>query len=72
MTQIERTTVQSTNVKSIGYDPASATLEVEFASGVYRYFDVPASVAEDFLNSSSKGRYFAIAIKGRFSSHKVG
>ena len=39
---MDRTPVQSSNIRSVGYDPASRTLEVEFhSSGLYQYSSVP-------------------------------
>jgi hypothetical protein len=39
---MERHSVTSSNVKSIGYDASSSTLEVEFNSGgIYQYYSVP-------------------------------
>ena len=38
---MRRTPVNSSNLVSVGYDPRSLTLEVEFHGGsVYHYFDV--------------------------------
>lgn len=55
---MQRTSVQSTNIRSIGYDQASATLEVEFTSGdVYQYFNVPQLVYQNFLHAASPGQY---------------
>jgi len=39
---MERKAVRSTNVASVGYDPKSKVLEIEFKSGgVYQYANVP-------------------------------
>jgi hypothetical protein len=47
---MNRTPVASSNVASIGYEPATTTLEIEFKDGsVYQYFDVPAAVHADLL-----------------------
>lgn len=69
---MNRISVDSTNISSIGFDEDSNTLEVEFRSGaVYQYFDVPLAVYEDFLNSTSKGQYYSQHIKGYFRFVKV-
>ena len=61
---MERIPVQSSNLASVGYDPGTATLEVEFLSGaVYQYFGVPESVHEGLLNAPSKGRYLDQFVK---------
>ena len=53
-----RTQVNSSNIKSIGYDVASGVLEVEFTSGdVYQYYDVPEHLYQEFLHASSLGGF---------------
>jgi hypothetical protein len=43
----------------MGYDAASGVLDIEFKESgeVYRYFDVPTSTYEAFLEAPSKGTY---------------
>jgi len=66
---MRRRPIDSSAIASLGYDPGRETLEVEFRSGnVYRYFDVPEEVYEDFLRARSKGRYFGSFIRGRFDA----
>jgi len=61
---LERTLVHSSTVASIGYDPLSATLEVEFHSGdIYQYFRVPECVYEGLMNAMSKGNYLDQYVK---------
>ncbi len=61
---MHRIAVQSSNIRSVGYDGGAETLEVEFTSGsVYQYFDVPESEYEGLMNAGSKGRYFNRNIK---------
>ena len=53
-----RTPVASSNIRSIGYDPQSATLEVEFATGdVYQYFNVPEHLYREFIKAASLGGF---------------
>ena len=67
-----RERVQSTNLKSIGYDADSKTLEVELHDGdVYQYFNVPAVVHRDLLHASSIGQYFSFFIKTTYRCRKV-
>jgi hypothetical protein len=59
--------VESTTLAALAYDDAREILELEFCSGaVYRYFGVSAAVSEALLCAPSKGRYFNLAIRGRF------
>ncbi|MFJ2770058.1 KTSC domain-containing protein [Streptomyces sp. NPDC087300] len=68
---MERRTVVSSNLRSVGYDPDNLLLEIEFKSGVYRYSSVPEKIYEGLMTASSHGRYFARMIKGRFAYSKV-
>jgi hypothetical protein len=69
---MERFSVTSSNVASIGYDPVTATLEVEFNNGgIYQYFDVPETIFIEFINADSKGKYLNSMIKGSFRYAKV-
>jgi hypothetical protein len=68
---MERKPVASSNLVSIGYDEETLTLEVEFYSGIYQYFDVPLYVFEELLNSDSKGSYLHGSIKGTYSYSQV-
>ena len=62
---MERISVDSSNLRSVGYDLRTSTLEVEFTNGsVYQYFDVPESVHEGLISSGSKGQYFNSFVKG--------
>lgn len=64
---MDRISVRSSNIRSVGFDASSSTLEVEFESGsVYQYFDVPKDVYEDFMNASSLGKFSQKDIKGKY------
>lgn len=64
---MERQPVKSSNIKSVGYDPATKTLEMEFHTGkVYRFRDVPGKAHSDLMQASSKGSHFARHIKNRY------
>lgn len=67
-----RTVVASSNVRSVGYDPSSMTLEVEFHDGgVYQYRSVPGAIHAAFMGASSKGSYLASHIKNRYPTIKI-
>lgn len=69
---MERISVSSSNISSIGYDENSQTLEIEFHNGgVYQYFDVPVNVYQGLIQTGSSGQYFAQHIKGYFRFVKV-
>lgn len=69
---MQRTSVDSSNIASIGYDENSITLEIEFHNGgIYQYFDVPVGIYQGIMGAGSKGQYFAQHIKGFFRYVKV-
>ena len=69
---MDRTSVRSSNIHSIGYDPESSTLEVEFNTGsIYQYSNLPESEYEGLMNAVSKGRYLNRNIKGSYQATKI-
>jgi hypothetical protein len=56
---MKRTSVESSMLRDVGYDPDTETLEIGFNSGtVYQYFDVEQEAFDALMNASSKGRHF--------------
>lgn len=69
---MERQRVSSTNIRSVGYDSALGTLEVEFhSSGVYQYYNVPEGVHSALMRAPSKGRYLNDHIKDQYRCRKI-
>ena len=66
--------VESSNLKSIGYDPATQTMEVTFhSSGTYRYQGIPPTVYKKIMRSKSKGKAFhRTVVKTKAPFEKVG
>ncbi len=65
--------MQSSNLRSVGYDPETETLEIEFTSGaVYAYYGVPAEVYEGLMDAPSHGRYFQENIRNQYRYRKIG
>jgi hypothetical protein len=61
---MEMTPVNSSNIGSIGYDPETATLRIQFVKGgIYDYQGVPQDVYEGLLSSGSKGNFVNEFIK---------
>ena len=55
---MHRTKVESSNVKSLGFDREAGVLEVEYHSGkVYQYADVKPDEYAALLAAESKGRH---------------
>lgn len=62
-----RMPVQSTSIASVGYDPATLLLDVEFTSGkVYRYAAVQPEVYGALIAAESIGAHFGKHIRGKF------
>lgn len=56
---VKRQPVVSSVLRSVGYEQATATLEIAFVTGgVYRYFEVPPSVHIGLMAAPSRGAYF--------------
>ena len=64
--------VTSSQIKSVGYDPESKELYIEFLNGtVYSYSNVPEKVYEEMITPTvSVGKYFFANIKGVFGYAK--
>lgn len=55
----------SSMIRAYGYDIDEQIFEVEFESGPrYRYRNVPYETFIGFIQSPSKGKYFAAKIRG--------
>jgi hypothetical protein len=70
---MERVSVSSSNIASVGHDESSQVLEVEFLDGaVYEYYDVPAHVYQELITASSVGRYHAQRVKNVYGFSLTG
>ena len=69
--EMDRISVRSSNIVSVGYDSVSETLEIEFDNGVYQYSGVPEAIHSGLMSASSAGRYFHINIKDKYAGVKV-
>lgn len=64
---MERISVFSSFILSIGYDANENEMEVDFSDGkTLTYIDVPIDVYTDFISSISKGRFWHTNIKDVF------
>lgn len=69
---MERYPVGSFQMISVGYDKSSQTLEIEFPRNkAYRYTDVPESVYNDFMRTSSKDSFFNEKIKWVYAYSRI-
>ena len=70
---MEKYSVASSNITSIGYDAPSQILEVEFLSGmIYQYYGVPKSSYDELMRTGSKGRFLIANIKNAYGYSRVG
>jgi hypothetical protein len=69
---MQRDSVTSTMINSVGYDPDTKVLEIEFNNGeVYTYHNIEQGEYDSLMNASSIGKYFSANIKGRHSTSKL-
>ncbi len=70
---MERYSVASSNIASIGYDAGTETLAVEFLSGaIYQYYNVPQNMYDQLIQAGSKGRFLNTYIKNAYPYSRVG
>jgi hypothetical protein len=69
---MNRTPVSSSNLKSVGYNQSTNTLEIEFHGGrVYQYYNVPKDIYQGLLSASSHGNYHHRRIKGSYRYTRI-
>lgn len=69
---MERQAVSSSNLRSVGYESESQTLEIEFHdSGIYQYYGVPAQMYESLVSASSPGQFLHYNVKGVYRYAKI-
>jgi hypothetical protein len=62
---MDRESVSSSLLSSVGYDPERQRLEIELQDGkIYQYTDVPAETYRGLMDADSHGRYFNRHIRG--------
>jgi hypothetical protein len=67
-----RQAVDSSAVRSVGYDRRRRVLEVEVDGGaVYQYLDVPGREYFALISADSVGRYYNQQIKANYDFRKV-
>jgi inosine/xanthosine triphosphate pyrophosphatase family protein len=69
---MQRLPVESSDIVSIGYNPAERLLEVEFQGGrIYHYRDVEPDIHAQFMRADSYGTFFFAYINGRYRYQKA-
>jgi KTSC domain len=69
---LERQTVKSRILRSMGYDESTKILEIEFQTGlVYQYAGVPLKVYQELIRSDEIGKYFTDKVRNRFRTKQI-
>ena len=64
--------LNSSVLSGFTYDPERQLLWLRFRAGdLYLYQRVPAAIVQGLLQARSHGRYFNLAIRGRFSFYPL-
>ena len=70
---IQRVPVDSGKLNSIGYDPNSRILEIQYDNGdVYQYYQVPQAAYSSMMHAEFAFGYFNYNIKYKFKSKMIG
>ena len=71
-TFIRRIPIESSSIASVGHEPRTSILEVEFCNGsVYRYFAVPRAIFDQLIGAESKGRYLNRFVRNHYPAERV-
>ena len=69
---MDRVPVKSSNVTSVGYEPRTKTMAVEFKDGsVYHYHDVEPDTHQGLISAKSIGKYVHANVKGKYKHSKI-
>ncbi len=70
---MKREPVESTAIKSIGYNEDKKLLEIEIldTGRIYKYFDVPLEEYLDLLDAKSLGEYYNRVIKEKYEYREL-
>lgn len=64
--------VSSSNLESVGYDPDTRILRIQFHSGgLYEYYNVPRYIHAGLMSAASHGEYFHEYIRDVYSYRKL-
>ncbi len=69
---MNREAVNSSSLKSVGYEKTDKILEIEFnKGGIYQYSKVPENIFHELLKAPSLGKYFLRFVKDKYPTKKV-
>lgn len=66
---LRRLPIVSSDLSSVGYDPDTRQMEVEFRRGtkLYTYENVPPEIYQGLMNAISPGKYFYANIRDKYT-----
>jgi hypothetical protein len=69
---MERKRLNSSQIRAVGYDVSSQTLEVEFPNGsIVQYSRVPPEVHRRLMAAPSPGSFFQDRIEDEFTARRI-
>ena len=69
---MQRLSIDSDSLRSIGYNELGQMMEVEFEDGTLRqYYDVPLDIYDDFLETKTKDNYFNDYVKDNYLFQQI-
>lgn len=69
---MKKTKVESSHIASIGYEPGSRTMHVEYKNGsVYEHRNVPEVFHKTFMSAESPGEFFHKNIRPFFEARRI-
>ena len=69
---MQRKSVNSSTIRSVGYEPSSQNLEIEFTSGsIYQYSRVSPEIHRKLMAAPTIGSYFKNNIEEEFSAKRI-
>lgn len=69
---MERSRIESSFLRAIGYSPESQTLEVEFKSGrIYQYMGVAPETYRALMAAESVGNFYSCMISSKYEHRRA-
>jgi hypothetical protein len=69
---MQRLSIDSDSLRSIGYNELGQMMEVEFEDGTLRqYYDVPLDIYDELLETKTKDKYFNDYVKDNYLFQQI-
>ena len=69
---VQRKSVNSGTIRSVGYEPGTQTLEIEFTSGsIYQYLRVSPEIHRKLMAAPTIGSFFKDNIEDEFTAKRI-